>query len=134
MTDAEELAAKKQDAAEKINELMGKPMAMYNAGRVENEIDLIQEVRERLLAHGLHERVRTAYDTNRFILEAEGKPSHAQQYNLNRFLSLQFMAAQDAAQIQRYSLIYEVNAKEWLTIFDATILPALVEFDLPVPI
>ena len=134
MNDTVQLTAQQEEAAEKIKELMGKPMAMYNSARVENEIDLVQEVRDRLLARGMHEKVRTAYDTSRFIQEAEGKPSHAQQYNLNRFLSLQFMAATDAAQIQRYSLIYEINAKEWLEIFDATILPAMAEFDLPVAI
>ena len=79
-------------AIEQVNKIMAGPMNFYNAERVENEIDLIAEVRQRMVSVGLADRLPGCFDSNRFILEAQGKPAHAQQYNLNRYFTTQFMA------------------------------------------
>ena len=44
------------------------------------------------------------------------------------------MTAQDDTLVQRYALIYEIRPDEWLNVFDNTILPAIVNFNLPVEI
>ena len=117
---------------EKIVTLMEKPMDFYNSERKDDEIDLIDVVRQRMIEAGLVDKVRECYDTDRFIIEAKDRPAHAQQYNLNRFFCTQFMAAKEDASIERYALIYEIQPNQWLEIFDKTILPAVVNYDLPV--
>lgn len=121
-------------AIEKFNEFMRGPMEQYQAPRQEDELDLVRIVREKMVQAGLLEKLPLAFDNNRFIQEAIGKPSHAQQYNLNRYFSTQLMTAQDDTLVQRYALIYEIRPDEWLNVFDNTILPAIVNFNLPVEI
>ena len=104
---------------------------IYNTPRVSGELDMVQAVRNLLCSVGLGDRLPEAYDANRFIIEAHGKTAIAQQYNLNRYLSIQLMSVDQDATLQRYALIYEVSPKDWLTIFEQNILPALAEFDLP---
>lgn len=122
-----------QDATtEKVLDLMNKPMEFFNQGRAEDEVDMIAEVRDRLFRAGLGEKLPECFDNNRFIIDAHGRNSHAQQYCLTRYFSTQFMAAQGDTGIERYSLIYEVRADEWLKVFDNVILPAVINHDLPV--
>lgn len=123
-----------EKAIEKFNEFMRGPMEQYQSPRREDEIDLVSVVRERMVQAGLLDKLPHAFDNNRFIQEAVGKPSHAQQYNLNRYFSTQLMVAQDDTLVQRYALIYEIQPDEWLNVFDNTILPAIVNFNLPVEI
>lgn len=110
------------------------PMAFYNSQRDPQDIDLLREVRQMMTEAGLGDRLPEAFDKNRFIIEAQNRASHAQQYNLNRYLTLQFMACPQAGTTQRYSLIYEIAPNEWLRIFRDSILPAMVDYDLPVVI
>lgn len=123
-----------EKAVEKLNDLMRGPMEQYQAARREDELDLVAIVRERMVQAGLLDKLPYAFDNNRFIQEAIGKPSHAQQYNLNRYFSTQLMATHDDTLVQRYALIYEIRPDEWLNVFDNTILPAIVNFNLPVEI
>lgn len=122
------------EAADKIAEAFKGPMAFYNSDRVEGELDLVKEVRDRFVSLGLADKLQDGYDTNRFILEAVGKNSHVQQFLLNRYLTLQLMASQNETSIERYALMNEVNPSAWLTVFEKRILPAVVNNDLPVKI
>lgn len=120
--------------AEKVVKLMEKPMNFYQGKRQDDEMDLIHVVRQKMVDAGLSDKLVDCFDSNRFIIEAKERPAHAQQYNLNRYFCTQFMAADEQAGIERYSLIYEITPDQWLTIFDKTILPAVVNYDLPVKI
>jgi len=133
MNRTKETALRHEAAFEELNKKLTQPAEHYASPRIEGEIDLVQEVRQRLIDSGLLGKIQ-AYDFNRYIQEAQGKTSHAQQYNLNRWLNLQLMAVPQDTSVQRYALIYEINAAEWLSIFDRVILPALIDFDLPVVI
>lgn len=117
-----------------IQEKFKGPMEFYNSQRHPGELDLIATVRGLMAEAGLGERLPYAFDNNRFILDALHRPAHAQQYNLNRYLTLQFMAAQEASTMPRYALIYEIAPHDWLSIFKDTVLPALVDANLPVVI
>ena len=117
-----------------IQEKFKGPMEFYNSQRRSDEMDLIATVRGMMSEAGLGERLPYAFDNNRFIMEAMNRPAHAQQYNLNRYLTLQFMAAEGAATMPRYALIYEIAPHDWLTIFKDTVLPAMVDANLPVVI
>lgn len=134
MNKTQELQEKKQKALKSLGELLNNTADHYNQPRIEGEIDLVEIVRERMVEKGLGSLLPAAFDSNRFIIEAQGKTSSAQQYNLNRWLTLQLMASTHDTALQRYALIYEINAVEWLKVFDNVILPALVDFDLPVVI
>ena len=123
-----------QQDAEKIVKLMTEPMKFYQSERQENEIDLISTVRQKLVDAGLSDRLPECFDDNRFIQEAKNRPAHAQQYNLNRYFCTQFMAAEEEASLERYALIYEIKPTEWLEIFDKTILPAVVNYNLPIKV
>lgn len=123
-----------QPQLEAIQERFKGPMDFYNSQRHPDEMNLIAEVRHLMEEAGLGDRLPQAFDSNRFIMDAVNRPAHAQQYNLNRYLTLQFMAAEDQATLARYSLIYEITPKEWLVTFKGTILPAMVDFNLPVVI
>ena len=129
-----EHAVIQDEAAEKIVELFKGPMAFYNSDRQNDEIDLVKEVRQRFLSLGLEDKLQDGFDSNRFILEADGKNSHVQQFLLNRYLSIQFMASESDTAVERYALMNEVNPSEWLTVFEQRILPAVVNLDLPVKI
>lgn len=130
----ESIVDEQQRALETINELMTKPRDFYNSERHPNEIDLVACVREMLVRHGLGDRLPACYDNNRFILDAMNRPADAQKYNLNRYLNLQLMAAEQDTSVERYALIYEVRPDHWLIIFEKTILPALINYNLPVQI
>ncbi len=117
---------------EKVIELMTKPMDFYNSARKEDELDLVATVRQKMVDAGLSDKLPECQDGNRFIQDAKDRPAHAQQYNLNRYFCTQFMAAKEEAALERYALIYEIQPDEWLKIFDKTILPAVVNYDLPI--
>ena len=68
------------------------------------------------------------------MVEAQGKPAHAQQYLMNRYFSTQLMAVEQDTVLQRYSLMYEVQPDEWLQVFEKTVLPAFVDYNLPVQV
>ena len=120
------------EAVDKVVDLMTKPMQQYMSARRDDEMDLVQIVREKMVQVGLADKLPECFDNNRFIQEAKDRPAHSQQYNLNRYFSTQFMAAKEDASIERYALIYEIRPDQWLEIFDKTILPAVVNYDLPV--
>jgi hypothetical protein len=119
---------------EQVQEFMETPMNHYKTPRREDELDLIQVVRDRMVRAGMGDRLAFAFDQNRFIAEARNKTTHVQQFLLNRYLVMQFMLAEGDTSTQRYALIYEVSADEWLGIFDSVILPAMMTFDLPRPL
>lgn len=127
-----ELITDPNQALEALTKLMQGPMDFYNSPKQEGELDLVALVRQRLVEMGLAERLNEGFDQNRFILEAHNKHAHAQQYLLNRYFATQFMAVADDTLLQRYALIYEVSTPNWVEIFEKSVLPAFVAYNLPV--
>lgn len=119
---------------DKIIELMTNPMNHYNKPRIKNEIDLVAHVRDRLISIGLGDRLEECFENNRFILDAKERTCHAQQYNLTRYFSLQLMAAEVDTSVERYALMYECRADQWLDVFDRVILPTIANCNLPIKI
>ncbi len=107
----------------------------YNEKRDENELDLVRVVRDRLFEKGMSdEQLADCYDNNRFVQEANGRHTHAQQWNLTRWIDEQFtlVQAQDGidTRIYRFQSVYELGTDEWLKVFDNGIAPNLLEFGL----
>ncbi len=128
------VALSPEEALARVNELMNAPIEFYNSQKLEGELDLVQAVRQRMSDHGLKEKLQNGFDANRFVVEAQGKPAHAQQYLMNRYFSTQLMAVEQDTVLQRYSLMYEVQPDEWLQVFEKTVLPAFVDYNLPVQV
>lgn len=134
MTTKEEtkLTKEQQEALDKLKELMQGPMDYYNSERLPDEMDLVQRVRDLFIQNGAGHLLNNGFESSRFIIEAKDKSSHAQQFNLNRWLSLQLMAKTGSDPVMRYSLIYEIRPDQWLGIFETRILPNFLALDLPV--
>lgn len=106
----------------------------YYQPKLEGDVDLVAEVRSRLLTYGLHANVQVGFDNNRFVLEAAGKPSSVQRHLLNRYFSQQLASSAKPSIEERYCLIPNGEIKDWLSLFEQKVLPFLVENNLPAAI
>ena len=130
---AQRITQAQAEQLDKVVEMMEKPMEYYQSAPVEGEFELLSYIREQLVKAGLGDRIHF-FDNSRFIQDAHNRPAHAQQFCIIRWLTLQFMHAEDCEEtrLARYALIYEVNPAEFVVIFKQKILPVLVNFGLPV--
>jgi hypothetical protein len=106
----------------------------YYQPKPDGDIDLVLEVRSRMLSCGLHANVQVGFDNNRFIIEATGKPSQVQRHLLNRYFSQQLASSSKPSIEERYCLIPNGEIKDWLTLFEQKVLPFLMENNLPMAI
>lgn len=114
-----------------MNTALAQGVERYHQTRTESDIDLIQEVRQKMLSSGLGQRM-AAYDQNRFIMEAEGKAPETQRFLLNRYWSHQLMQSPKPSFEERYCLIPDGSVGEWLKLFEQKILPFVIENNLPI--
>jgi hypothetical protein len=104
----------------------------YNQAKPDGDIDLVEKVRELLIGAGLYQNVVNCYNTNHFIIEATGKTSEVQRYLLNRYWNIQLMTTTNPSIEERYCLIPNGQISEWLTLFQAKVLPFILVNNLPV--
>lgn len=102
----------------------------YKQPKTMGDIDLIAEVRQRLMASGLGQRI-VHFDEHRFIKEAAGKDSVIQQYLLNRYWTNQLLHANAVSIEERYCLIPDGLVEDWLNLFESRVLPFIIANDLP---
>ena len=127
--------AKVTAALEEAEKSLKQAVDFYNQLPDPNEISLVEVVRKSLIDNGVtDEQLRETYDTDRFVIESAGKHAHAQQFNLNRYFANQ-LAHVDAeggdTRLIRYQLIYEISPSDWLKIINDSVIPNLVDFNLP---
>jgi hypothetical protein len=103
----------------------------YNTPKPVGDIDLIAKVREILISAGLRPKVESFYDTNRFIIDANGKHSEIQRHMLNRYWNYQLNQAKQRSIEERYSLVVDGGIDNWLQLFIDKVLPFIVTNDLP---
>lgn len=123
-----------QKAAEdNLKNMFDTACGYYGGKRLDNELDLVKEIRDRLFAAGVS-GLDVIYDQNRHIQAAVGRKAHAQQYHLNRFFSDQLMLAQALKGVDtrqsRYCLIYEIQPEEWMKIIENQTIPSLISTGL----
>ncbi len=122
-------------ALEEAEKSLQRAVDFYNQLPDLNEISLVEMVRKALLDNGVPEQqLRDTYDCDRFVMESVGKHAHAQQFNLNRYFAnqLSFVDAEGGdTRLIRYQLIYEITPSEWFKIVQDSIIPNLVDFNLP---
>jgi hypothetical protein len=106
----------------------------YMSPRQEGEIDLVKEVRALLVDSGLAANLEKAFDNHHQIIEARDKPSQVQRYLMNRYWTTQLMIHANKTAEHRFFLIPNGSVQQWLELFKNTIIPFLVEHNLPVEI
>jgi hypothetical protein len=106
----------------------------YQQPKPEGDPDLVNLVRAKLIEAGLLHAVQNNFDTNRFIIEANGKNSSAQRFLLNRFWNMQLMYSSKPSTEERYCLIPNGTVQDWLRLFEQKVLPFIIENGLPVKI
>ena len=120
---------------EEAEAMLRRGVDFYNEAPQVDEINLVARVRSLLKDNGLGEdRLVEAYDQNRFVKEAEGRHAHAQQFNLNRYFVDQLSKLEkqgDDSRLLRFQLVYEVRPTEWLKIIEQSIVPNILDKDLP---
>ena len=129
--DTSHLTEQQQASIKKLEELMNGPIDYYNSKPMESELDLVQKVRELFQQNGAGHLLGEAFEKSRFIQDATGRPSHAQQYSLNRWISLQLSSVPQSERTVFYALVYEIRPDHWLTVFRQHILPTMLSLGLP---
>lgn len=114
-----------------MNQALQKSMEHYIQPPLEGELDLVSEVRDILVKSGLGQKVKDAYDPDRFILEAHGKRCDVQRYLLNRYWNQQLMQARQPSIEERFCLIPNGEIEDWLRLFKSKVLPFIIEHGLP---
>lgn len=102
----------------------------YKQPKPTGDIDLIAEVRQRMITAGLGQRI-AHFDNHKFIQEAIGKESSVQRYLLNRYWTSQLLHSSTVSIEERYCLIPDGRIDDWLDLFQAKILPFIIQNDLP---
>ena len=114
-----------------MHEMLQQGIDRYRQPRLDTDIDLVQEVRERLVMSGLLQRTVNYYDNNHFIISAKDKTPEVQRFLLNRYWSHQLMRATRPSLDERYCLIPNGEVSDWLSLFTDKILPFIIENNLP---
>lgn len=115
-----------------FQEKMQRGVAQYNTARQEGDMDLVNEVRMLLNANGLQGKVIELYNTDKFIVEAEGKAPNIQRFLLNRYWNQQLMCSQANSMDQRYCLIPNGEVIDWLRLFKESVMPFILQNNLPI--
>lgn len=117
-----------------MNTAIAQGVEYYSGAKEEQDIDLISVVRSQLVSSGLANRLSTAFDSNRFIVEAAGRKSDIQRFLLNRYWNQQLMSSNKMSIEERYCLIPDGSTDEWLKLFQDKVLPFIIENGLPIEI
>ena len=104
---------------------------IFTTPRLEGEVDLVAACRQLLVDAGLLLKVQANFDTNKYIVDAGPLGLRAQRFLLNRFWTLQLMSLNQNTQMQRYCLIGDGSADDWLNVFKDKVLPTIIENQLP---
>jgi hypothetical protein len=100
--------------------------------REPDQIDLIQECHKVLFKHGLGKQSESVFLTDPDIVQALEIHAEGQRYFVNRFWLLQLMSLVDVNTMnERWCLVPNGEIKDWLRLFEDTIVPTLITHQLP---
>lgn len=106
-------------------------MNIYNRDRFDNEIDLVNVVRGLLVNIGVSPEVLDSFDNHHFIQSAINKNSDVQRHYLNRYWHLQLVSVSANSTQERFCLVPNGSISDWIRLFEAKILPFIIEHNLP---
>lgn len=125
-----------QDFVRESMQRMQQSCDFYKEKPKEVELDLVALIRADLFNYCVDEdRLQRVFDTNPLVIEAQGRHTHAQQFQLSRWLNQQFNIAQVfdgiPTQLERYQVIFEARPDEWVKIWREGLIVRFRELDLP---
>lgn len=106
-----------------------KPIEDYLKIRKDDDINLLEEVRNIFIQSGLTSKIST-FNKHQFILQAENKIPSVQRYFLNRYFNIQLSYVANSFNA-RYNLINDGDFEYWIKLFKENVLPILIDNDLP---
>lgn len=104
---------------------------IFNRPRETNEIDLVSLVRNMLINSGKSNEVINAFDNHHFINTVKDKNAEVQRQYLNRYWHLQLVSVSANSSNERFCLVPNGSISDWIRLFEAKILPFIIEHDLP---
>lgn len=105
-------------------------MARYHAEKPAGDIDMIEEVRNLLIAAGQGNKI-DIYDNHPRIVDAKNRHSDVQRHALNQFWMIQLGACEKPSFNERTYLLPRGDKSEWLKVFNLGVMPFIIENDLP---
>lgn len=100
--------------------------------RSEQDLNLVNDVRELLVTSGLLPEVVKNFDTSKYIQDASEMHPEGQRFLLNRYWNLQLLAIEPTTIEERFCLITNGEYQDWLRLFKDKILPCAVSNRLPI--
>lgn len=116
------------------NEVLKPDNNIFTQPRTEGELDLVSACRAAMVGAGLINSVTEAFDTHQYIKDAALLGEVAQRFLLNKFWHVQLLSLDCDTQKERFCLLDQGEAKEWMRCFVEGVLPKIVEYRLPVVI
>ncbi len=106
-------------------------MSDYLEERKEDDIDLVEIVREKLLSIGKEQDI-ALFDNNEYILDAKNRRPKIQRFILNKYWTLQILNIDNVDSIDvRYCLVNDGDIDKWIDLFNKKVVPFIIEHDLP---
>lgn len=104
---------------------------LYNTPRIENEVNLIKQVRDVFLDNGVaEETLAIKYDGSRHIKAAQDKNSVVQRVHVNRFLNLSLVSSRISTVDLRHELLPNGSVANWLKVVENKVVPFIAKNNL----
>lgn len=113
------------------NEFIRSDDNIFTTPRAEGEVNLVAACRQLLVDAGLLLKVQANFDTNKYIIDASPLGLKAQRFLLNKYWSIQLMSLDTDTQAERFCLLPNGTAEDWLNVFKDRVLPTIINSQLP---
>ena len=113
-----------------VQDPLARGRAQYFQPKPEGDIDLVAQVRNLLVSAGLAKQVEIFYDKHQYVIDAAGKESSVQRHMLNRYWNLQLSMCPNNMDT-RFYLVPNGKITDWLRLFTDSVLPFIVQNQLP---
>jgi len=113
-----------------VHDPLAQGRAQFFQPKPEGDIDLVAEVRNRLISAGLLRQAEAFYDTHEHVIGAVNKESSVQRHLLNRYWNLQLSMCPNNMDV-RFYLVPNGKIEDWLRLFSESVMPFIVQNQLP---
>jgi hypothetical protein len=113
-----------------VHDPLAQGRAQFFQPKPEGDTDLVGEVRNLLIGAGLLQQVALHFDTHEHVMGAVGKESSVQRHLLNRYWNLQLSMCPNNMDV-RFYLVPNGKISDWLRLFSESVLPFVVQNQLP---
>ncbi len=94
-------------------------------------MDLVGEVKKLLSSKGVSAECIAIFETHPLIVRVIDSVPEIQRHNLNLFWTMQLMSMKDSSIEARYGLLPNGSPEDWIEYFNGTVMPYILENNLP---